>query len=146
VTLFFSLRHAVVPSAITLAFLELAVVEGRGLAWVVVAGFVLLALLATRRIDLTRDGIAFVPLVPLLRRLELAWADVGPFERRVNPAPRVPYDFVKASVAAPARFRMLWLFPTRTIRVAMIFAPSPLGRALTADEFVALTESVRGRQ
>lgn len=143
-TLFFSLRHAVLPSAIMLAFLELAVVERDGWAWVVVAGFLLLGLLATRRIDLTRDAIAFVPLVPLLRRQELAWTDVGPFERRANPAPRAPYDLVKASVAAPARFRLLWLFPTRTIRVAMTFAPSPLGRALTADEFVGLTASVRG--
>lgn len=143
-TLYFSLRHALVPAAIMLAFLELAVVERKALAWVVVAGFLLLALLATRRIDLTPDAIAFVPLVPLLRRQELAWADVGPFERRVNPAPRVPYDFAKASVTAPARFRLLWLFPTRTIRVAMTFAPSPLGRALTADEFGDLTASVRG--
>ena len=143
-TLFFSLRHALVPAAIMLAFLELAVVERKALAWVVVAVMLLLALLATRRIDLTRDAIAFVPLVPLLRRQELAWAEVGPFARRANPAPRSPYEFVKATVAAPARFRLLWLFPTHTIRVAMTFAPSPLGRALTADEFVDLTASVRG--
>jgi hypothetical protein len=145
VTLFFSLRHAVLPSAIMLAFLELAVVERDGWAWVVVGGFLLLALLATRRIELTRDAIAFVPLIPLLRRQELAWAEVGPFERRANPAPRSPYDVVKAPVAEPARFRLLWLFPTRTIRLAMTFGPSPLGRALTADEFVDLTESVRDR-
>ena len=143
-TLFFSLRHAAAPVAIVLAFLAIALVGHDGWAWVVVGGFLVFALLATRRIDLSPEAISFTPLLPLLRSQEIGWADVGPFERRATAAPRVPYDFVKAPVAAPARFRLLWLFPTHTITLAMTFARSPVGRALTADEFVDLTASVRG--
>ena len=145
VRLSFSLRHAVVPLLITVGGAGVAL-AGHPWAWVVVGAFVLAALLAIRRLDLSPEAITFVPVVSLLQRQTIAWVDLGPFERSRSYAPRTGYDFVKAPVAAPAHFRMLWLYPTQTVTVAMTFARSPFGPALTADEFIALTESVRGGQ
>jgi hypothetical protein len=144
-TLFFSVRHTLAPLVIVLAFLELAVVQHVGWAWVVVAGFGVFAVLATRRIDLSSDAISFTPLLPLLGRQALAWEDLGPFERSRLPRPHVAYDFVKAPVTGPARFRVLWLVPSRTVTVATVFAQTRTGRALSAQELIALTESVRRR-
>jgi hypothetical protein len=145
VTLVFSLRHAALPLLLTVAAAALAL-AGQTWAWVVVGAVVVAALLATRRIDLSPDTITFVPVLPLVRRQTIAWVDLGSFARSRRYSPRTAYDFVRATVTPPARFRLLWVYPTQTVTVAMTFAETPLGRALTADEFVALTESARGGQ
>jgi hypothetical protein len=143
VTLVFSVRAAVVPVVIGIASAALAA-TGQTWAWVVAGGFAVAALLATRRIELTPDAISFVPLLPLLGRQTLAWSDLGQFERSRRPVPRVAHDFLRAPVVGPARFRLLWLVPSRTVTFAAVFARSPGARPLAAAELLELIASVRG--
>jgi hypothetical protein len=143
VSLSFSLRSAAVPVAICLAFAVFAVL-GQAWAWIVVGAFLLAGLVATRRMELSTDGIRLVALVPLFGSQAFAWHDLGPFERSTRAAPRAGYTFAKAAILDGPRFRMLWLFPTGTVTVAMTFARTPLGRPISIQEFVALTASVRG--
>lgn len=143
--LYLSLRLTVVQLAIGLAFLAFAVFQHDPWAWAVVGGLGLAGMLATRRIDLSPEAISLTPLLPLLGRQTLAWEDLGPFERSTLPAPLVPWDFVKAPVTGRSRFRLLGLVPSRTVTVATVWAQTRTGRALSAQELIALTESVRPR-
>ena len=110
----------------------IVVIVGLGLA--VVLG----AVTTTRRIDVDRDGLTFVPLLPVMPTQQVSFDTLGPFAIR-----RGRYTGVYAPLDASATYRLGGVFRRGEVVIGPSFEPDFTDAPLTPTELQELLEKIR---
>ena len=90
----------------------------------------------TKRIDLDKNTLTLVPLLPILRKQRLPLGRVGTFRE-------IPISSVRADLDFGTGYRYAWVYPTSTLRLELFYGPSHGSRPLTATQFSALVDAYR---
>jgi hypothetical protein len=142
-SLYQSARSALLRLGAVVALLAGAYLRGFSgtFVWLLVGFGVLSIATTTKRIDLDRAAIMFVPLLPLVPKQRIPWDAVGPFTAKSKG--RAPFTLFRAELRPGRRYRMAYVFPTSKATIATVYGPSYLSPAYSPERLEELLEERR---